>query len=375
MRTDMDVTWASAGEVRSGALDLAARLRLQHRERPRCVFAFVSPRCDLAAVGAELRALSVPVIACTTAGQIGRNGFEHGDVTAAAVFDDALAVQTHAIDSLEDLERSVARAAAGVLASGVLYRDDVKVFGVVIVDGLAGVEERLMEALNRRLPLLPIVGGSAGDELAFARTHVFANGAFRTGAAVLHVFSTSRRMVLLKIQHHQPTARRMVVTEADPRTRRLIALDGEPAAKAYADAVGVSVPELDAALVAKHPLMLRIARGVYTRSIREVRPDGTLQLYCAIERGLVVRLGHSNGIVSTLESAFSQAVAEVGSPVLALGLDCVLRRVEIERDQLEGEVGRVLADHNVIGFSTYGEQHNAVHANQTFTGFMLGDLR
>jgi hypothetical protein len=32
----------------------------------------------------------------------------------------------------------------------------------------------------------------------------------------------------------------------------------------------------------------------------------------------------------------------------------------------------MLAENNVIGFSTYGEQFSAMHLNQTFTGVALG---
>jgi hypothetical protein len=34
-------------------------------------------------------------------------------------------------------------------------------------------------------------------------------------------------------------------------------------------------------------------------------------------------------------------------------------------------MSRLLADHDVIGFNTYGEQFNSVHVNQTFTGVAI----
>jgi hypothetical protein len=49
-----------------------------------------------------------------------------------------------------------------------------------------------------------------------------------------------------------------------------------------------------------------------------------------------------------------------------------LRRLELEQRRLSGPVGDFLASRKVIGFSSYGEQFNAVHVNQTFTGIMLG---
>jgi hypothetical protein len=49
-----------------------------------------------------------------------------------------------------------------------------------------------------------------------------------------------------------------------------------------------------------------------------------------------------------------------------------LRRLELEQRGLDGAVGAFLATQKVVGFSTYGEQFNALHVNQTFTGVALG---
>ena len=41
---------------------------------------------------------------------------------------------------------------------------------------------------------------------------------------------------------------------------------------------------------------------------------------------------------------------------------------------LPGIVSELLAANRVVGFSTYGEQFNAMHVNQTFTGVAIGLL-
>ena len=366
----MEIRWASAGAVGHESRTLGERLGLGGRTA-KCVFVYVSPTADLDRLGTELAALEVPVIACTTAGQIGREGFEHGDLTAAAVFD-GLSVSSYAIPSLVDLEASVDRAAGALIASGILERSDVSTFGVVLVDGLSRAEERLMHALHLRLPRLSIVGGSAGDELAFQQTHVFFDGKFRQGGAVLHVFSTPCKVAPIKLQHHVPTEHRLVITRATPANRMVHEINGLPAVEAYARAVGVEPEALDNSHTAAHPLMLKIGNEHFVRSIRLRQDDGSLELFSAIEQGLVVRLGTSAGLVETLEAAFARASREVGGPALVLGYDCILRRTEIERRNLGGQIGSLFVEHNVIGFSTYGEQFNALHANQTFTGIMIG---
>ena len=77
-------------------------------------------------------------------------------------------------------------------------------------------------------------------------------------------------------------------------------------------------------------------------------------------------------MLENLQEAFAKVRATVGPPQLVLGCDCILRRLEGERDGLQERIGKLLAENNVIGFATYGEQFNSMHVNQTFTGIAIG---
>jgi hypothetical protein len=66
--------------------------------------------------------------------------------------------------------------------------------------------------------------------------------------------------------------------------------------------------------------------------------------------------------------------AEIGRPELVIGFDCVLRRREMRRGQISHLASRIMAENNVVGFATYGEQFHAVHLNQTFTGVAIGGV-
>ena len=59
----------------------------------------------------------------------------------------------------------------------------------------------------------------------------------------------------------------------------------------------------------------------------------------------------------------------------SIGCDCILRRLELEALGLAEEVGHFMAEHKVVGFSTYGEQLRGVHVNQTFVGLALRSER
>jgi hypothetical protein len=110
----------------------------------------------------------------------------------------------------------------------------------------------------------------------------------------------------------------------------------------------------------------------YVRSIQKANEDGSLTFYCAIDEGVVLTLARHEDIIENLRSFFSNMRARMGKPLLVIGFDCVLRSIEAESRQVKHVASRILADNNVIGFSTYGEQLAAMHVNYTFTGLLIG---
>ena len=63
---------------------------------------------------------------------------------------------------------------------------------------------------------------------------------------------------------------------------------------------------------------------------------------------------------------------KVPNPQLIIGCDCILRKLEIIETGIQKDVEQLLRDIDFVGFSTYGEQFNAIHVNQTFSGVVIG---
>jgi hypothetical protein len=344
------------------------------------VILYCSPAYDLTRLGAAIAAAfgETPVVGCTSAGQLTPTGFQRGGVTALSLASPALILTPHLLTPLTS-----ARACAAALGDRLRARPplpaDWRSFGMVLIDGLSLAEERLASALYECLPDLPLFGGSAGDDLTFTRTAVYHGGQFHAGAAVLAVVDTLVPFNLFRFQHFEPTATSLVITDADPDRRVLREINGAPAALAYAAAVGVPVEQLDADVFARAPLLVNLGGEFYVRSIYKHDPrDHSLTLLCAIEDGLVVRLGRGTDIVAAATAALDEAVEVVpteGGDPLILGCDCILRRLEFEHAQADDAMGALYAARNVFGFSTYGEQFRGVHINQTFTGIALGGRR
>lgn len=202
------------------------------------------------------QAFSVPVFGCTTAGHIGPSGYRHRGLQATGIYGSSISVQIEVIEPLEQCQAAVA--ALGQRIEPIPIDSDRRRFGVLLVDGLSRMEERLAASLHHCLSDMPLIGGSAGDDLTFHATFVFAHGRFLSNAAVFALFETDAPFAAFKFQHFVPTESLLVVTEADVETRTVREFNGEPAALVYAQLLGLSVDELSPGVYSRFPVMLKL---------------------------------------------------------------------------------------------------------------------
>jgi hypothetical protein len=347
--------------------------------QPGCelVLFYCSPAYDRDAIARTMRDAfpGVQVVGCTTAGEIGPLGYVEGTLSGASFAGDGLRVETVRLDGLRQFEPSEgAKATRSVFArleEGGVVPSGENTFGFLLIDGLCGLEEIVVSSLYRNLGDIQLVGGSAGDGQRFGGTYVFHDGDFHQDAAVFLLVQTRARFEVFKTQHFERATEKMVVTAADPMRRVVTEINGEPAGPEYARVVGVEVDELTPMVFGCHPVVVRMGGQDYVRSIQKVNEDGSLTFFCAIDEGIVLTTARRVDLVENLEGMFTDIRSRIGEPAVVLGCDCILRQLECEqRGEIE-RVGRIYRDNNVIGFATYGEQYNAMHVNQTFTGVAI----
>jgi hypothetical protein len=344
------------------------------------VIFFCSVHYDLETLASEMRVLfaGVQVIGCTTAGEIGPKGYRDRTISGASFPSKSFTAACGRIDGLQQFESIQARS----LAQDLMQRlenlkpqaDASNSFALLLIDGLSVREEPVTRALQNSLGRLPLVGGSAGDGLSFGRTQIYSDGSFHTDSAVLALVTTHVPFKIFKTQHFVPTDQRFVVTAADSAHRIVNEIDGWPAAERYAEVLGMDVKSLEPSRFAEQPIVVVIDGTNYVRSIQKVNPDGSLTFFCAIEEGLVLRGARGVDLVGNLEEAFAEIRGAIGQPQLVVGCDCILRKLEMTERGLIDRVEKVFHNNNVVGFSSYGEQHLGVHVNQTLTGIAIGDL-
>lgn len=318
----------------------------------------------------------VPVIGCTTAGELGENGYQTGGLSGFSLPADGFSVATTGIDSLPGFDVTDGRRCVEALHAQLSPTAGPERFALLLVDGLMQREEPVAYALQRALGRTPLVGGSAGDGLSFGDgSQVLYGGTFHAGGAVLALVGCRRRCTVFKSQHFSGDTERLVVTDAEPQQRCVRELNGRPAAQEYARLIGVPVDSLSPETFAAAPVVVVIDGTDYVRSIRQANADGSLTFFCAIEIGLVLRVAQALDMVEHFDATMDGIRGRIGEPELVIGFDCVLRRLEAQRKHCEQALGQRFRRWRLVGFSTYGEQYTGVHINHTLTGVAIGGGR
>jgi hypothetical protein len=240
--------------------------------------------------------------------------------------------------------------------------------GLILVDGLSGIEEKLMDELGDATDVA-FVGGSAGDDLKFSTTYVYANGRAYTNAEVLAVLKPKVPFSIIKTQSFTVLPQTLTATRVDQARRLVLAFDGKPAAQAYAEALGVPVEAAGSQFMV-HPMGLVAGGEPFVRSPRAIQ-DGGLAFYCKITEGMQLHLLQSTDIVADTRKAVEDQQAAMGGFSGLINFHCILRTLELEQRGRTDDYGRLFARIPTIGFSTYGEQYLG-HINQTSTILAFG---
>ena len=338
------------------------------------VVLFLSPEAVAGDLPARIAAAfgDTPVTGCTTAGEIGPGGYSEGGIVAIGLPAADFAAETLLVADLQAIDAQaligdLIRARHRLTAAHPGWDHE---FAFLMVDGLSVKEDELAAAVATGLGPVPLFGGSAGDGTRFGATHVLHGGRLAQNTATLALIRTRCPVRVFSLDHLLPSDRRMVVTKADPARRLVRQINAEPAAQEYARILGKDPDQLTTFTFAAHPLVVRIGGRHHVRAIQRVAPNGDLVFFSAIDEGLVLTLAEAQDMAAHLEGELT-ALARDTAPAAILACDCVLRRIEAQEKQLFGRISDILGRHRVTGFSTYGEQHGAVHVNQTMTGVAI----
>lgn len=370
-------TAGSSRELADAVAEMKSQLNAPAHEKARAVLFFASSKYDPAELSRRMQAAfpEAAVIGCTTAGEIAGTkiaGTKMMQESISAVWLDQEIVGRSACAVVEDLSGAMRISEAfseleRQLGAPVSSLPIDRYAGIVLADGLSGAEEALMEKLGDRTDVF-FIGGSAGDDLRFHRTHVMANGEAYSNAAVLLLLELKNGFDIVKTQSFRGTGKTLVATQVDEPRRLVLEFDRQPALDAYAKALGVT-PDAAPREFMKHPLGLMADGDPFVRSPQRVEGRG-IAFYCQIKEGMELEVLEATDLVAHTRSAIEARKAS-GAPISGIiDFQCILRTLQLREENRCEQYGAIFAGIPTAGFSTYGEAYLG-HMNQTSTMLVL----
>ncbi|MFZ8141114.1 nitric oxide-sensing protein NosP [Alteromonas macleodii] len=330
---------------------------------------------DLDTVAKEISARfpHVNIVGCTSAGEFNKNGYGTEKLLAVAFLKNEFSIATALVPNLGEVNFDEAHDIASGLRRALQGRerryDTEQHFVISVLDGLTRHEEHFLETFATAFGNIPHLGGSAGDDLKLEATYVFYNGDFHRDAAVLLLVGTGKPFTVFSIDHINSPVSKLVVTHADPESRTVYEINGEPAAQYYASLLGMKAEDLTPDVFSMFPLAVMVGGKYFIRSIQKVDlATNAITFYCAVDIGIILTFVQLGDCIEALESKLDKLRAQLGEPEFVYACDCFLRRLEIQQGKNDHEIRRLQQRYNVAGFNAYGEHIHSVHLNQTFTG-------
>jgi hypothetical protein len=355
---------------------LAQALEKGHQGPGRLTFAMIywgsehDPALIADAIKAE--ALDVPIIGCSTDGEITSEGLTVDSVSVILVYSERLRAKAHVV---ERLSRSSIESGAGL--AGTLKADDARVL-FLLPDGLTGNGSAVIHGcLDVLGPDFVIAGGTAGDRGKFEKTWQLCNDQVYTDALVgLMLYSDKPVELGFGVQSGwRPIGVAKQVTKADGNI--VYRIEDESALAFYSRYLGEKADQLPAIGV-EYPFGLIDESGrVDTRGIRDHeeyillrapmsvdREAGAVRFAAEIPEGARIKMtrAKSADIIEGSREAARRALRRLsGPPEMVFFFSCMARRVVLGRktDQEIFAAQEVFGkDVPLAGFYTYGEIAN-----------------
>ena len=246
---------------------------------------------------------------------------------------------------------------------------------LVMTDALAGHTDAVVEQLTFATGgNYSFVGGGAGDDGQFQKTHVFA-GTRAVSDAVVALEMLSMQPIGVGVSHGWvPNGPGFRVTESEGM--RLIGLNGVPAVSAFeahAKATGQTLNLAEPLPFFLHNIIgIKGSSGYRLRVPLGVNADGSISCAAAVPAGSVVHIMKTTEASAVLaaEQATRAALEAIGGrrPAGALVFDCVATRLRLGEafdDELKA-CAALLGPAGFVGCNTYGQ---IARAEGQFGGF------
>lgn len=310
------------------------------------------------------------VIGCSTAGELISGKMLNNSVVVMAL--DSETIKDIKVEVIENLKEKpdvqpLFESFEKYYGQSVSKMDYKKYFGLVLIDGLSNSEEILMDRIGTKTSV-HFIGGSAGDDLKFQATYVFANGIAYTNAAVIALVKSNTEFDVIKTQSFSPLDVKFIATKVNEKQREVLEFDGSNAIERYSSSLKKSKEEASSAFMT-YPLGVMVDDEPFVRSPQQFSAEG-IKFYCNVAEGTELTLLESKDIIEDTKEAVQKKLHEFGNISGLINFNCILRTLELKAEFREEAYGKIFSSIPTIGFSTYGEEYIG-HINQTSVMLVL----
>lgn len=236
-------------------------------------------------------------------------------------------------------------------------------------DGLSLAEESVLTVLTNELKDIPVIGGSAADNGDFVETLVCINGECASNATAICMLTTPMKIDIYCENIYEPTDVRAIITNSDLFNRKINKINGQPALDYYCSTLNISKNNLQNQFIS-HPIARIVGDNYFITSIKDV--DNTdLNVYARSFKDSYISI--CNPI--DYKSLWNKKIKENQNKYLGgIFINCIFRTLLFENENTIKSFEKYLDSYgDFICMTSYGEQYNDSHANQTMTCCLFKD--
>jgi hypothetical protein len=355
----------SGGQDARRAGDEAAARALE-RDNAKLLVVFCSDSYDLKDLlaGINDRSGGVPLIGCSTAGEISTGGPDDTSVVVSAFggdFSVATAATTGASAHLYE---------AGAKAAACIEKSDDKPERILIMltDGLAGDQQQIVRGAYSVVGAgVRLVGGCAGDDLKMKATFQLHGNDVLSDAVVAAAVSSDAPFGIGVRHGWRRVGDPMLITRSS--NNRVHTIENRPALDVYLERLDApdqvrSDPASFTRFAQTHPLGLKTRAGEErVRFIGDADfDDRSLGCIAEVPQGGLAWFmeGDDQSVLAATDAACVDALATLGdhAPLGVVAFDCIARRGILGDEGIQTEIARIASNAGgapVAGFYTYGE--------------------
>ncbi len=354
--------------------------------RPKLVTLFASRGRDHTRLNRAVRSRfpkGTRLIGASTAGEIDNEGSHSGSVVLSGLAGDF----DVGIGLAEKISGDAARVAGLATARafdelGLHARDanPKRCVGIVIDDGFRYRKEELLMGILEKNQSLVLVGGGASDherDPAKQSALIHVDGEVVTDGALVAFVRTEAPWAALRSHWFEPTGQKLRITRVDESALFALEIDGRPAAKRYAELLGVELADLDfmgSKGFSVRPTALKVGREYFIRGPWYPTPEGTIRFANLLDEGAEYEVMKRGDMVKMTQQFFDEVVpSRVQSPQAALLFNCSARAMLVRANGLDEGMNAAYAHApTCAGFNVNFEIYCGFAINSTLTSVVFG---